>query len=121
MYPVQRLCVKMVFAHGLPTCCLTPGGSGGGCGHGACILALTRTSYGTARYPLLLTSLPVSISLYPSGRPRMPGEHCSVLTTVVVYCSVGVACIVSDMGLGPNGTINGFRKKKSTFLRSERR
>ncbi|RDX41822.1 hypothetical protein OH76DRAFT_177861 [Lentinus brumalis] len=65
MYPVKRLCVKMAYAHGLPTCCLTPGGSGGGSGHGARVLTRTGIPYCTACYPILI-SLPAS-AFIPSG------------------------------------------------------
>ena len=56
---------------------------------------------------------PSQHQLLPRGCPRVLREHCShTPQSPRIVCTAEHVCIVSDMGLGPNGTINGFKKKK---------
>ena len=57
---------------------------------------------------------PPSISFYPGGTlgcPRATVHPDTAFIRLYRY-TAEYACIVSDMGLGPNGTMNGIKRKK---------
>ena len=60
--------------------------------------------------------LPPRISFDPTSTSGCSGS--TVITDTRAHGLVVVAfvCIVSDMGLGPNGTINGIGKERKVFV-----
>ena len=74
---------------------------------------------GVSRRTVLLTATytpPSPLQLHSYEYLRVLGEHCSHRRTGTRAGYVATVCIVSDMGLGPNGTIKGFGKERNASL-----